>query len=99
MSDEVFKFKYQGIPRTNSYMIEMTVDSILSSPSLKAHIEHMIAQAVRTAVMEQYSEIQTVVFDLVRSQDIKDYVFGKIRNEVDKAIKENVGEMFGKVKL
>lgn len=98
MSDDTFKFRHQGISKTNTYMIEMTVIDLLSSKNLKHHIEHVIASAVRSAILEQYPNLQKIADELVNSQDTRDYIFSKIRSEVDKAVKENIAELFGKVK-
>jgi len=81
--------------RTQLYKIDIALHDLVSHQRVKQYLGEMLAEVIKTALMEHYGDIQKIVDEVVFSPETRKLVEDSIRNEVAKLANQAIQDMFG----
>lgn len=84
--------------KTQSYDFSITFIDVASERNIKRYLTELLANAIKTAVREKYYEIQSVVDEVILSEEIRDLMKQIISDEIKKITEQSIKDMFGKEK-
>lgn len=79
------------------FTISMTMKSLHDQTAKQAdrYLKELIAQGLKTAVMQHYPQIQVIVDELIHSHEMRLEFERIIKEEFAKKVKQSIEDMFG----
>ena len=84
-------------PRDGVYTIQVAMRNLheLTAKQADRYLKELIIQALKTAVREKYSAIQSIVDEIIHSDDTRRLIEDTIRAEIAEQTKKSIKDMFG----
>lgn len=95
--DENVRIDTRSRPFDGVYTIQVAMHNLheLTAKQADRYLKDLIIQAIKTAVREKYSSIQSIVDEVILSDDTRKLIGDTIRAEIAEQTKRSIKEMFG----